>query len=128
MINGKHLITPLKCFDLQNGDSSTRLPCVIFHSSDSLSDILRVTQTQRIHPFHPLRHNYPNKSLLGHPTTSQPQQKPVYPPMLDNDGFRTVVYKRNWCLLSTVVSQHSIDIEAKTFRSIQKHNVHYTTL
>lgn len=125
MINGKHLITPLKCFDLQNGDSSTQLPFVIFRSSGSLSNVLCCHPNPTSSPFHPLRHYYPNhKSLLGHPTTSQPKRKFVHPPMLDNDGFRTVVYKRNRCLLSIVVSQDSIDIEAKIFRSIQKHNVH----
>lgn len=106
-----------------------RFPSVIFRSSGGLSDILCCPQTQRVHPFHLLRHNYPNhKSLLGHPTTSQPKPKSLHPPMLDNDGFRTVVYKRNRRRLSTAVSQHSIDIEAKTFRSIQKHTVYGTAL
>lgn len=61
---------------------------------------------------------------LGQPSISHPNPLSVHPPSSENDGFRTVVSKRSRDQLKIGASQHSIAIEAKSFRIFQKLTVH----
>lgn len=75
-----------------------------------------------------LYHSLNHKSILGQPPTSHPKPLIGHPPTKENDGFRTVLSKRNQRRLKAERSQQSLDIEAKTFRICQKTTVHSIAL